>query len=81
MSGLKSFQNQDPVRGQKMMRARVAAQFVTLICFVGYMGTSEADFRIMPFYQDNKKQQQQQQEQQNLSSNNNASSAPDGEGA
>ena len=35
-----------------MMRNRVVAQFVTLACFVGYMGLDQADFRIAPMVQD-----------------------------
>ena len=35
-----------------MMRNRVIAQFVTIICFVGYMGLEQADFRIAPMVQD-----------------------------
>jgi len=37
-SGIKSFRDRDPVRSQRMMKYRVAAQFVTLMCFVGYIG-------------------------------------------
>jgi hypothetical protein len=35
-----------------MMRNRVIAQFVTIICFVGYMGMEQADFRLAPMVQD-----------------------------
>jgi hypothetical protein len=31
---------------------RVIAQFVTLACFVGYMGWDQADFRVAPMVQD-----------------------------
>jgi hypothetical protein len=31
---------------------RVIAQFVTLACFVGYMGLDQADFRVAPMVQD-----------------------------
>jgi len=37
-SGIKSFYNRDAGRSQKMMRLRVAAQFSTLLIFVGYAG-------------------------------------------
>lgn len=37
-SGIKSFYNRDAARSQKMMRLRVAAQFSTLLIFVGYAG-------------------------------------------
>ena len=67
VSGLKSFRNQDPVRSQRMMKYRVAAQFVTLMCFVGYVGIDSKlfDFRLAPMYQDVQKAKRlQQQEQQ-----------------
>jgi hypothetical protein len=35
-----------------MMRNRVIAQFVTIICFMGYMGIEQADFRLAPMVQD-----------------------------
>ena len=54
-SGIKSFRDRDPVRSQRMMKYRVMAQFVTLICFVGYIGKDRMDFRIAPMYQDAKK--------------------------
>ena len=38
-----------------MMKARVGAQFVTLMCFVGYMGLEQFDMRFAPLYQDVKK--------------------------
>ncbi|CAB9531859.1 HIG1 domain family member 2A (Partial), partial [Seminavis robusta] len=34
-SGIKSFRDRDPIRSQKMMRARVGAQFVTIMIFIG----------------------------------------------
>lgn len=49
-SGLYSFRNRDPRRSQKMMRARVGAQFATLIAFVGYVGPSNVNFEIAPAY-------------------------------
>lgn len=39
-SGIKSFYNRDAGRSQKMMRLRVAAQFSTLLIFVGYAGSN-----------------------------------------
>ena len=45
-SGIKSFQNQDPRRGQKMMRLRVGAQFATLAIFVFYVGLDNINFQI-----------------------------------
>lgn len=67
-SGIRSFQRRDPVTSQRMMRNRVIAQFVTIICFVGYMGLEQADFRIAPMVQDKvaaeKLKQQQEQEKQ-----------------
>ena len=45
-SGIKSFQRQDPRRGQKMMRARVAAQFATLGVFMWYIGFDRINFGI-----------------------------------
>lgn len=59
MSGIKSFKDRDPVRSQKMMRARVGAQFVTLVIFMGYLGYEQLDFRLAPAYQDKKKYEQQ----------------------
>mmetsp|Transcript_6479 Transcript_6479/g.13404 ORF Transcript_6479/g.13404 Transcript_6479/m.13404 type:complete len:130 (+) Transcript_6479:179-568(+) len=67
-SGIKSFQNQDPRRGQKMMRLRVGAQFATLAMFVFYVGVDNINFEIAPQYQRAKKEEkdellrQQQQE-------------------
>jgi len=72
-SGIKSFQNQDPRRGQKMMRLRVGAQFATLAMFVFYVGLDNINFEIAPQYQRAKKkereeallkQQKEQQQQQ-----------------
>ena len=55
-----------------MMQARVMAQFVTLLCFIGYVGLDNADFRIAPMFQDVQKwnaiqeeEKQQQDEQPN----------------
>jgi hypothetical protein len=55
VSGIKSFQDRNPVRSQKMMQYRVAAQFVTLLCFIGYVGLDSFDLRIAPMYQEAKK--------------------------
>jgi hypothetical protein len=62
VSGIKSFQKRDPVRSQRMMRNRVMAQFVTIVCFVGYMGLDQFDLRMAPMYQDNRKALQQEQQ-------------------
>ncbi|KAG7358726.1 hypoxia induced protein conserved region-domain containing protein [Nitzschia inconspicua] len=58
-SGIKSFQNQDPRRGQKMMRARVAAQFATLGMFMYYLGVDRINFEIAPQYQRARKARQE----------------------
>jgi hypothetical protein len=55
VSGLKSFKNRDPRRAQKMMRARVGAQFATLAIFVYYVGMDNVNFGIAPAYYDKKK--------------------------
>ncbi|EEC44183.1 predicted protein [Phaeodactylum tricornutum CCAP 1055/1] len=55
MSGLKSFQKQDPVNSQRMMKFRVMGQFATLVCFIGYAGLENFDWRLAPLYQDIKK--------------------------
>lgn len=56
-SGIKSFYNRDSARSQKMMRARVAAQFMTLAMFVGYTGLNEFDWTIAPMYQRSKQRE------------------------
>ena len=53
-SGLRSFTKRDPVGSQRAMRNRVLAQFATLMCFVGYMGAEQQDWRFAPMYQDAK---------------------------
>jgi hypothetical protein len=58
VSGIKSFQDRNPVRSQKMMQLRVGAQFVTLLCFIGYVGLDEFDMRLAPMYQEAKKAEQ-----------------------
>jgi hypothetical protein len=45
-SGIKSFQNQDPRRAQKMMRLRVGAQFATLFMFMYYIGFDRINFEV-----------------------------------
>jgi hypothetical protein len=55
VSGIKSFQDRNPVKSQKMMQYRVGAQFVTLLCFIGYVGLDNFDLRIAPMYQEAKK--------------------------
>jgi len=61
VSGIKSFQNQDPRRGQKMMRARVGAQFATLAMFVFYVGLDNINFEIAPQYQRALKEKEEQE--------------------
>ena len=77
MSGIKSFKNRDPRRAQKMMRARVGAQFATLVAFVGYMGLDSFNFETAPAYkrrkdlekwEEEERAKQQQQEQQSQKS-------------
>mmetsp|Transcript_20742 Transcript_20742/g.51450 ORF Transcript_20742/g.51450 Transcript_20742/m.51450 type:complete len:131 (-) Transcript_20742:2074-2466(-) len=60
-SGIKSFQNQDPRRGQKMMRLRVGAQFATLAMFVFYVGVDNINFEIAPQYQRAKKKEKEEE--------------------
>lgn len=49
-SGIKSFFDRDAARSQRMMRARVGAQFATIACFVGYYGISSFNFEVRPGY-------------------------------
>jgi len=49
-SGIKSFYNRDAIRSQKMMRARVGAQFATLLVLAGYAGMSALNFNLAPGY-------------------------------
>lgn len=51
-SGIHYFQKRDPINSQRMMRNRVIAQFMTLACFLGYIGGEQADFRLAPLYQE-----------------------------
>lgn len=44
-----------------MMRARVGAQFVTLVVFIGYLGYEQFDLRLAPKYQDKKKREKELQ--------------------
>ena len=62
-SGIKSFRDRDPVKSQRKMKARVMAQFATLMCFIGYMGIEKMDFRLAPMYQDVKKWEKLQKEE------------------
>ena len=62
MSGIKSFKNRDPRRAQKMMRARVGAQFATLVAFVGYIGLDQTNFAIAPAYYQHKEAEKRLQE-------------------
>mmetsp|Transcript_19070 Transcript_19070/g.52958 ORF Transcript_19070/g.52958 Transcript_19070/m.52958 type:complete len:146 (-) Transcript_19070:581-1018(-) len=57
-SGIKSFQNRETRRAQKMMRARVGAQFATLLAFIGYVGVGSFNVEIAPRYQQYKKHQE-----------------------
>ena len=50
VSGLRAFQKRDPMRAQKMMRARVGAQFATLATFVYYVGLNNVNFELAPAY-------------------------------
>jgi hypothetical protein len=65
-SGINSFYKRDAIRSQRMMRARVGAQFATLMIFIGYMGMNNADFTLAPMYQRaqaaKKKQLEEEQE-------------------
>lgn len=63
-SGIKSFYQRDSVRSQKMMRARVGAQFATLLTFVAYVGFESFDWTMAPMYQESKKRKAAQQKQQ-----------------
>jgi hypothetical protein len=38
-----------------MMQMRVAAQFATLLAFIGYVGLENFDMRLAPMYQEKKK--------------------------
>eukprot|EP00529_Nitzschia_sp_RCC80_P037045 CAMPEP_0113514244 /NCGR_PEP_ID=MMETSP0014_2-20120614/40298_1 /TAXON_ID=2857 /ORGANISM="Nitzschia sp." /LENGTH=149 /DNA_ID=CAMNT_0000410713 /DNA_START=145 /DNA_END=594 /DNA_ORIENTATION=+ /assembly_acc=CAM_ASM_000159 len=62
-SGIKSFQRQDPRRGQKMMRARVAAQFATLGVFMWYIGFDRINFGVTPQYQAAKRAREEHSKQ------------------
>lgn len=62
MSGIKSFQNQDPRKGQKMMRLRVGAQFATLAMFAFYVGLDKINFEIAPQYQRSLKAEKDEEE-------------------
>jgi hypothetical protein len=49
-SGIRSFYDRDASRSQTMMRARVGAQFATLLIFMGYAGMEAINFKIAPGY-------------------------------
>ncbi|GFH58659.1 hypothetical protein CTEN210_15135 [Chaetoceros tenuissimus] len=49
-SGIRSFYDRDASRSQTMMRARVGAQFATLLIFIGYAGLDAINFDIAPGY-------------------------------
>mmetsp|Transcript_44205 Transcript_44205/g.106513 ORF Transcript_44205/g.106513 Transcript_44205/m.106513 type:complete len:131 (-) Transcript_44205:202-594(-) len=71
MSGIKSFKNQDPRRAQKMMRMRVAAQFATLMAFVGYMGLDNVNFDVAPNYYAAKKAEEETNRQKGVQNQQN----------
>jgi hypothetical protein len=62
-SGIKSFYQRDSARSQKMMRARVGAQFATLLTFMAYVGVNNFDFTMAPMYQASKKARDAKQSQ------------------
>lgn len=41
-----------------MMQMRVAAQFATLLAFIGYVGLDNFDTRLAPMYQEAKKDEE-----------------------
>mmetsp|Transcript_34047 Transcript_34047/g.74655 ORF Transcript_34047/g.74655 Transcript_34047/m.74655 type:complete len:137 (+) Transcript_34047:115-525(+) len=47
-AGIRSFYRRDTHNQQKMMRLRVAAQFGTLMIFIGYAGWNSFNFKAMP---------------------------------
>ena len=47
-AGIRSFYRRDTHNQQKMMRLRVAAQFTTLMIFIGYAGWNAFSFQAMP---------------------------------
>mmetsp|Transcript_8068 Transcript_8068/g.9226 ORF Transcript_8068/g.9226 Transcript_8068/m.9226 type:complete len:123 (+) Transcript_8068:74-442(+) len=59
-SGINSFFNRDAARSQRMMRARVGAQFATLLVFMGYAGMNSIDFNVAPMYQASQQMRRQQ---------------------
>ena len=58
-SGIKSFYNRDAVKSQKMMRLRVGAQFVTLLCLMSYAGMNAVNFTIAPGYRGDKDEKEE----------------------
>lgn len=61
-SGINSFQKRDPRRAQKMMRARVGAQFATLAIFMYYVGMDNINFDVAPAYYRAKEKEKKSQE-------------------
>jgi len=47
-SGIKSFFDRDMRKSQKMMRARVSAQFGTILVFIGYAGWNSFNLALRP---------------------------------
>ena len=47
-AGIRSFYRRDTHNQQKMMRLRVAAQFTTLMIFIGYAGWNAFSIQAMP---------------------------------
>ena len=64
VAGIKSFKNRDQRRAQQMMRARVGAQFATLLAFIGYVGFDNVNFKIAPAYFEAKEAQKKFEEEQ-----------------
>lgn len=54
-----------------MMRMRVAAQFATLMAFVGYMGLDNVNFDIAPNYYAAKKAEEEMNRQKQLQNQQN----------
>jgi hypothetical protein len=74
-SGIRSFYQRDAARSQKMMRARVGAQFATLLIFIGYAGSSNIDWTLAPMYQQARKLQKEKQEKEEASAEQNSGSS------
>ena len=52
-SGIKSFMDRDMRKSQKMMRARVSAQFGTILVFIGYAGWNSFNLAFRPHQKEN----------------------------